>query len=241
MLIDNKFIYLSLPRCASTAFHISCLRNGLNVKHANQTSDKLLKKFNLNDLTNMDIVYQINHFHETITSLKKSFGNEYDIISVKRNKYERFISYFNHCIGELKRNGNMDLSNKFLELTTDEILFYKTDDLIDKNSKINLINIFLKNIGYFKYNETLESLLLPMVSPMSVYHNNDPKIIWFDFNKLDEMENWVSQKTLKIFKLEIFGSSKEYKSKINVDYNFIKKYDEIYDYYDIFKKQKTLI
>jgi hypothetical protein len=189
----------------------------------------------------MDIVYQINHFHETITSLKKSFGNEYDIISVKRNKYERFISYFNHCIGELKRNGNMDLSNKFLELTTDEILFYKTDDLIDKNSKINLINIFLKNIGYFKYNETLESLLLPMVSPMSVYHNNDPKIIWFDFNKLDEMENWVSQKTLKIFKLEIFGSSKEYKSKINVDYNFIKKYDEIYDYYDIFKKQKTLI
>ena len=241
MLIDNKFIYLSLPRCASTAFHISCLRNGLNVKHANKTSDKLLKKFNLNYLTNMDIVYQINHFHETITSLKKSFGNEYDIISVKRNKYERFISYFNHCIGELKRNGNMDLSNKFLELTTDEILFYKTDDLIDKNSKINLINIFLKNIGYFKYNETLESLLLPMVSPMSVYHNNDPKIIWFDFNKLDEMENWVSQKTQKIFKLEIFGSSKEYESKINVDYNFIKKYDEIYDYYDIFKKQKTLI
>jgi hypothetical protein len=241
MLIDNKFIYLSLPRCASTAFFISSIRSGFDVKHSNPTSDKLLENSNLVNLTNMDLVYKINHFHETITSLRKSFGGEYDVISVKRNKYERFISYFNHCIGELKRNGNIDLSNKFLELTTDEVLFYKTNNLIDKNSKINLIKTFLKNINYFEYNKSLESLLLPMVTPISLYHNNDPKIIWFDFNKLDDMENWVSQKTQKNFKLEFFGSSKNNKSKLNVDDNFIKKYDEIYDYYDIFKKQKTII
>jgi hypothetical protein len=241
MLIENKFIYLSLPRCASTAFFISCIRSGFDVKHANSTSDKMLEKISLDNSTNMDLVYQINHFHETITSLRKTFGYEYNVISVKRNKYERFVSYFNHCIGELKRKGNIELSNKFSELTTEDILFYKTDDLINKNSKINVIQNFLKNIGYFKYNETLESLLLPIITPTNVYHNNDPKIIWFDFNKLDEMEKWVSQKTQKNFKLEFFGSSKEYKSRINVNDNFIKKYNEIYDYYDIFKKQKSLI
>ena len=51
----------------------------------------------------------------------------------------------------------------------------------------------------------------------------------------------VSKKTEKDFKLEVFGSSKEYKSKIIINDNFIRKYDEIYDYYDNFKKNKTLI
>ena len=241
MLVENKFIYVSLPRCASTAFFISCIKNGFDVKHANSKSDNLIKNVDFNNLSNIDLVYQINHFHETITSLKETFGSEYEIISVKRNKYERYISYFNHCIGELKRNGNFDLSNRFLELTTDDVLFYKTSDLINKESKINVIQDFLKNIGYSNYNKTIESLLLPMITPTSTYHNNDPNIIWFDFNNLNEMEMWVSQKTGKSFKLESFGSSNEYKSKLAVNNYFIEKYDEIYSYYDIFKKQKTLI
>ena len=241
MLIDNKFIYLSIPRCASTAFLISCIRSKFKIKHADSTSDKMLDNANLSDLTKIETVYQINHFHETITSLKKIFGDEYDVISVKRNKYERFISYFNHCIGELKRNGNLELSNKLLEVTNDDMLFYKTNNLINRTSKIEILKIFLKNIEYHKYDENLNSLLLPIFTPISVYHNNDPKIIWFEFDELDKLEEWVSKKTEKDFKLEVFGSSKEYKSKIIINDNFIRKYDEIYDYYDNFKKNKTLI
>jgi hypothetical protein len=33
MLIDNKFIYLSLPRCASTAFYYTCILNDIKVEH----------------------------------------------------------------------------------------------------------------------------------------------------------------------------------------------------------------
>jgi len=241
MLVDNKFIYLSLPRCASTAFFISCIRRNINIKHANSFSDTMLNNIDLSNLTNTQAVYQINHFHEKIISLKKKFGEKYDIISVRRNKYERFISYFNHCIRELKRNGNLELSNKLSQATYDDIFFYKTNDLIDKNSKIEILKTFLKNIGYDKYNEKLNSLLLPIFTPISVYHNNDPKIIWFEFNKLTEMEKWVSEKIQKDFKLEIFGSSKEYKSKIIITDTFIEKYDEIYNYYDNFKNNKSLI
>lgn len=241
MLVDEKFIYISLPRCASTAFFISCIKNGFNVKHAYSKSDKIIDNVNVNDLDNIDLVYQVNHFHETIIDLRKTFGDDYEIISVKRNKYERYISYFNHCIGELKRNGNIDLSNKLSELTTDDILFYQTKDLVNKGTKVNLIHDFLNKIGYTKYNKGIESLLLPMITPISVYHNHDPKIIWFDFNNLDDMEKWVIEKTGKPFKLEVFGSSQNYKSKIKLDSHFIKKYDKIYDYYDVFKEQKTLI
>ena len=76
---------------------------------------------------------------------------------------------------------------------------------------------------------------------MSVYHNNNPNIIWFDFANLKDLEDWVSSKTGKPFKLEIFGSSIDYKSNIINDEYFLKKYNEIYDYYDFFKKEDTLI
>ena len=241
MLVDNKFIYLSLPRCASTAFFISCIRCGFTIRHANSIRDKSYENIDLRNLTNMDLVYNVNHFHETINALKEKFGNDYDIISVKRNRYDRFISYFNHCIGELNRNGNLELADIFSNLSTEDLLFYKTENLFNKESKIELLHSFLKRIGYSQYNNTLETLLLPMVSPVSVYHNNNPKIIWFEFNQLNKLENWVATKTGIPFKLEVFGSSGNYKSKIINDDFFVKKYSEIYDYFDFFKKQNTLI
>ena len=76
---------------------------------------------------------------------------------------------------------------------------------------------------------------------MSVYHNNNPNIIWFDFTNLKDLEEWVSSKTNKPFKLEMFGSSIDYKSTIINDEYFVKKYNAIYDYYDFFKKEDTLI
>ena len=33
MLVENKFLFISLPRCASTSFYISCLRSGFDIKH----------------------------------------------------------------------------------------------------------------------------------------------------------------------------------------------------------------
>jgi hypothetical protein len=241
MLIDNKFVYLSLPRCASTSFHISCIRHNFDVKHANPKFDKSYKNDELTKLSNMELVYDINHFHETINELTETFGREYDIISVKRNRYDRYISYFNHCIGELQRHDIFMIANTLLELNVDDILFYKSEDLLSKESRLDLLDTFLKRIGYLNFHTKLESLLLPLFSPMSVYHNNNPNIIWFDFANLKDLEDWVSSKTGKPFKLEIFGSSIDYKSNIINDEYFLKKYNEIYDYYDFFKKEDTLI
>jgi len=241
MLVDNKFIYLSLPRCASTSFHISCIRHNFDVKHANPKFDKSYKNDDLTKLSNMQLVYNINHFHETVNELTETFGRGYDIISVKRNRYDRYISYFNHCIGELKRNGIFMIADTLLELSVDDILFYKSEDLISKESRLDLLNTFLKRIGYLNFHKRLESLLLPLFSPMSVYHSNIPNIIWFDFTNLKDLEEWVSSKTSKPFKLEMFGSSIEYKSNIINDEYFVEKYNSIYDYYDFFKKEDTLI
>jgi hypothetical protein len=241
MLIDDKFIYLSLPRCASTSFFISCLRNNLNVRHSNSTQNENYNHIELPLISNIDLVYQINHFHETIGSLRNSFGDGYEIISVKRNRHERFISYFNHCIGELYRRNIMDLYNIFLELDVDDLLFHNTNDILGKSNNIRFIDSFLKRIGYKGDGLSITPLLMPMFAPLSTYHNHNPNIIWFDFDDLTKLEDWVSVKTSKEFKLSLFGSSKEYESKINVNEYFIEKYNKIYDYYDIVKKQNTLL
>jgi hypothetical protein len=44
MLIDKKFIFLSLPRCASTSFMITCLKNDILVEHFDSSKDNQLSK-----------------------------------------------------------------------------------------------------------------------------------------------------------------------------------------------------
>ena len=56
MLIENKFIYLSLPRCASSSFLSSCMNQNLKVQHFNKGYDieTQNKKYNVDiDLINL--------------------------------------------------------------------------------------------------------------------------------------------------------------------------------------------
>ena len=51
---------------------------------------------------NETIADNIMHAHERLTSLEKKFGNHYEIISVKRNRHERFF-----FIGGTNGHGNI--------------------------------------------------------------------------------------------------------------------------------------
>lgn len=238
MLIDKKFIYINIPRCASTSFHIGCIRAGIDIEYVgiDIEYDTQLEK-----LTNMEIAYKIPHMHQNIYDILSFFGDSYEIISVKRNKYERFVSYFNHCIGELKKMREDIMYEKFKKIQLEDLMFFKKDDVSDKNAIKKLTKRFLNNIEIFDYSEKIEHLIMPMFAHPSYYHKNNTKIKWFDFNNLIELENWVSDKCKKDFKLEIFGSSREYESQIIVNEQFISKYEEIYYSYENFKKQKSLI
>ena len=46
MLVDSKFYFISLPRCASTSFLVNCLKQGIPVKHGNFTTDVMISKAN---------------------------------------------------------------------------------------------------------------------------------------------------------------------------------------------------
>jgi hypothetical protein len=80
-----------------------------------------------------------------------------------------------------------------------------------------------------------------LLTPLSNWTNNDQTIVWFDFNELNKLEEWVSNILEKPFELHSVNSSKHMECVVTLDDDFIKKYNSIYDYYDLPKLTKTLI
>ena len=242
MLVDNKFIYLSLPRCASTSFYITCLRNNLDTKSFNQLEyDKHRDRIDLN-LNNEILADFVIHSHERLSDLITKFGNDYDVIAVNRDRHIRFISSWKHLIDLTDMQYNPNLSKILKNLSSNDILYYKSEDLISNNSQIELITEFAKINGFYEYlDEYLITMLGIVIKPVSWWHNHNSNVKWFDFNNLTELEEWVSDKLSKPFKLEKSNSSKHFKTNLVLNDEFINKYNSIYDYYDLPKKEKTLI
>ena len=154
MLVENKFLFVSLPRCASFSFYISCIRNGFETNHFEQSwydKSAYLIDLSMNNEMMADI---IAHNHERLSDLITKFGNEYDIITIERNRYERFISVWKHIIDmvEMERmRYPIELVNILKKLNLDDILFFKTLDLISPNSQRLFFIEFCKRNGIEKY------------------------------------------------------------------------------------------
>lgn len=253
MLVDNKFIYLSLPRRGSTSFHYSCILNGLEV----QTINDAWKTFNSTiDFTTIDettIMDSIQHGHEPLIDLGKKFGFEYPIIAVKRDRHQTFYSLYKHILFDLKRAGADMVYEYFKNITLDDLFFYKSEQLLTKKNRWDIICDYLIDKGLIskRYGVPIElklhseeyivNIIDILITPSTYWHNNDPNIIWFDIKNLKPMEEWISNITKKPFQLKEVNSSKHMETNLKLDSNFIKKYNSIYDYYDLPKSVKTLI
>lgn len=244
MLVDNKFFYISLPRCASTTFQLSCIKNNINIQHATDYIDKMIDSVD-KSLDIKILKTTISHRHESCSELVNRFGNNYEIISVKRDRYERFISCWKHVIDELENLNEYDAANTLRELDENDVFYYTSNDILDTDSMNLLVESFLKKYSIEAKTE-LGKLYLPIMlsiqfNATSEWHQHNPNIIWFDFDKLYELEEWVSNKLGKDFKLEKLNSSKHIECNLNFTDNFIKKYNKIYNNYDFRKEKKTLI
>lgn len=253
MLVDNKFIYISLPRTASTAFYYTCLINNIDVKHTNSNWALNNSNIDFNNVDKIDLMNHIEHGHERLIDLKDVFGNNYPIISVKRNRHDRFYSLFKHALFDLKRIGSHDIY-EFFKSTTDlnKLFFFTKEDIVSKQSRWDCISEYLKSNNLIKgipsssdISSSVDSysvnILDILLTPTIFWHGNDKNIIWFDFDKLYELEDWVSKKINKEFKIQHVNSSKHIDCELSLNSDFIQKYNYIYDYYDIQKEEKTLI
>jgi len=263
MLVDNKFFYLSLPRCASTAFNYSCILYGVDVQTHNGDWEKANADIDYNKIDKVSLMNYIYHGHESLIDLQSKFGVDYPVIAVKRQRHERFYSLYKHVLFDLQRMGFHRIYDVFSKMTLDELFFFTKDDILNKKKRWDVICDFLIDLKIIderidisvtsKFRKSEEEYIKSntkgyainiidiLLTPISDWTNNDPNIIWFDFNKMNELEGWVSDKIGRPFHLHSVNSSKHMECKIAMNEEFIKKYNSVYDYYDFPKIEKTLI
>lgn len=255
MFIDKKFIFISLPRRASTSFHYSCLYNGLNVKNIGNVDWGVANsKIDFKNIDESNIMDYIAHGHERIVDEKNIYGNLYPIIAIDRNRHEVFYSYFKHLIYDLNRAGFSKIASHFAELSTEDLFFFNTNDVKSSLSRYEIIvdylyknNLIEKKIYKTTKNQILNTeeyvinIIDILLAPASHWHNNDNNIIWFDINNLEKLEEWVTNIIQKPFKLKKLNSNNNIKCNLKLNDEFIKYYNNVYDYYDLPKNKKTLI
>lgn len=253
MLVDNKFIFINLPRCGSTSFYVSCKLYNLEIEHLYPIYENLNVTVEIKDVDENQIMDFITHGHDDLVSLRKKFGKNYPVIAVKRDRYETFYSLFKHIIWDLRRAFAIKPALFLKNCSLDELFFFKKEDLSSYENRLDVINEFLlKNNFIKKYSkptafmqlhsdEYIVNVFNLLLTPSSYWHNHDKDIIWFDIDKLDLMENWVSNKIGKEFKLKHLNSTQNIECSIQLDQNFKDRYDTIYNHYDIPKISFTLI
>jgi len=222
---------------------ISCIKNKLKINHIDEVVDNQLDNMvDWEKMSNESLADSLLHGHEPLYNLENKFGNNFPIITIRRNRHERFISLWKHIIDESYRTNDMNTFEILQKLKVDDILFFNSQDIFDDEKRSIMIKTFLE-----KNNLTDASIYFKMVfstiliRPYSFYHHHDDRIIWFDFDKLYELEDWVSNILNIDFKLEKINSSQHFDCALKLDDYFIEKYNKIYDVYDFRKELKTII
>ena len=241
MLVDNKFIYLSLPRCASTAFHATCLQMGIDIRDYTDETNSHLSNINLKDKSIDWLADNMHHGHYSVSDLQQSYGNHLPIISVNRNRYERFISMWKHCIDEMYRNGELEVAELCSKLDCIQLFDFESNDIYNRSSINDLVERICLNNGLNSISKYARWGIATCLTPYSFYHQYNPNIIWFDFTNLNDMDKWVSDILGIDFKLGRGNSSNHYDCKLELNDLFIEKYNNIYDVYDIQPNVKKII
>jgi hypothetical protein len=243
MLIDKKFIFLSLPRCASTSFMITCLKNDISVEHFDSSNDNQLSKIdNWQKMNNDELADALSHLHEPLNNLQLKFGNEYKVIAIRRNRYERFLSLWKHIIDELYRKNEIQIAITFSKLTIDDIIGkISPNDISTSKNRELIIENFLDIFKDSKEELYIRNMLRILYTPLIELTMDDSKILWFNINHLDELDRWVTKKIGREFKLERSNSSQNFECAIQIDDEFKKKYDNLFSISEKRKLNKTII
>mgnify|MGYP000409685223 FL=1 len=116
---------------------ITCLKNKIPIEHLNSNFDNQLIKINeWEKMNNEELSDSLLHAHEPLYKLQEKFGVTNQIISIRRNNYDRFLSLWKHIIDELHRVKKFDIADIFSKLTTNDI-FHK----ITSNDIYNSVNM----------------------------------------------------------------------------------------------------
>jgi hypothetical protein len=218
MLVDNKFIFISIPRCATLSFEYSCINNGLELNfnpHMLAT-----KQFRDNKTPSY-------HSHVRYSEYKKIYGDKYPIITINRNPVDRFISGWKYVLLEVQRT-DKNLYDRLVNLSNEEFMFHFLNYF--KNLQFSETNIqqFFKQFNPdFKSTRNLLVKFKTILVDNSHWTENADEIINFSFEEeIPKLEQWVSEKCDIDFKLLNVNDTKKVDLTLIKNQRFIDFYNQ---------------
>jgi hypothetical protein len=193
------------------------------------------------------------HIHTKVQSLIKTFGDDLEYVCIIRNSTDRFISAWKFFITQSAQVLDSFTLNKMKNKNNDFIInFIKTNynDFIntygDKNVKEKF---FLKLIDELEFpeelkkdNKFIDSFSLHILTFISQYNwilNDTVKVKKFHFDRIQEFENYMSEKLNVDFKLS-------HENQTKLDYCAVTKTPELIEFVDKYidgaiKRKKSII
>ncbi len=224
MLVDNKFLFLKIPRTGTVAFERSCRLAGLSIQYPNDNilaqrqADKGLEPR--------------RHSHERVSKLREYFGNDYPIIALDRDPLERFLSAWKYVIKfiseehpEVSKRLAQVTSKDFINAWQSEIGYSSNLQDIDKCS--NFFKELIK--GGLPYTKNTYMIFTSVMTGPSRWHENDPSIKYIKMRDTLGVEQYIREVTGKPFEFIITNHTKTTTTNVAINddlRNFYFKYIE---------------
>jgi len=212
MLVDNKFLFLKIPRTATVAYERSCFLAGLSISYP---ADNILAQKQADKG-----VEPRRHGHQPVSKLREYFGIEYPIVAIKRDPLDRFLSAWKYTIKyiseyntEVSKALESINSSQFTDAWQSEIGYSANLQDIDRCS--NFFNKLIK--GGVPYNKNTYMIFTSVMTSPVRWHENDPKITYFGMRELDKLEQYTRDVTGKPFEFIITNHTKNIKTSLKID------------------------
>ena len=229
MLIENQFVYLPIPKNASTSIMYSILHWKFKVDFGNATLNKIM-------YDQIDSNQPFAHYHNTYEYYKNIFPNK-KTIGIYRPSEDRFISALKYMVLMCEEAG-VELKYKFQELNEIEIMeiFSKIFFELD-STKEPIIN---DNIELKQYEKSINDIIKRNITDdylnfNKMHLNNFRSQYFWGLNKCDTIINMselneftnIIKKIKPNFNLIKMNKSNDISLKINKSeeiINFVNKH-----------------
>lgn len=245
MVIDNKIGFIPIPKNASWSVEDTCVKYKLDLKYPDLLWENSIR---------MGIKNPSKHIHSTISDLSNKFGNNIEYVAIIRNSTDRFISAWKFFISSIEFElNNKSLSDKIKKLDNDFLMNFIKENYSQftycydsPENNINLLIKLLDKMGIIsnlyidsKFKSKFSTHILSFISQYQWILHNQITVKQFDFEKLNEFEDYISNKLNVDFKLL-------HQNKTKLDYCAVEKTDELVLFVDryidgMYKKNKSII
>ena len=233
MLIENKFVFVAIPKCATMSFEDACLKNNFIIDYS---------PYELYNRGMLNGIKPNKHVHIPVTILREIHGHKYPFVTLTREEISRFVSAWKHILKIIKYT-DIDFYNILKNVGNDEFCHHFGKHLKNLKLTTNSVTLFLNEFSNKKKHEKhVTDVFISVFTPMVEWTNNDTTLIKFSFeNEIPLFEKWVSETCGVDFKLSHINDTNEIETKLIKDDFLINFHQTILNPTSQYKREFSLI